>query len=211
MGDLWPAWAEAHADGLLLEIGVLATGHLVEIDFGGAVGLGGVEGLVESAHRSPVVAELLQRFDIESGVTRRVLHGGDDGVEVRLRGAAGHGGDGGIDDIDTCGGGFEDAGGVQAAGVMRVEVNRDADFIFERFDELLGGKGADESGHVFDAEHVCAHLFQLLGQADVVFKVVLVALRVQDVAGVAECAFADGVRVLAHCIHGGGEVGQVVE
>jgi hypothetical protein len=36
-GDFRPAVAEAHAGGLLLEVGVLAAGHLVEVDLGGAV------------------------------------------------------------------------------------------------------------------------------------------------------------------------------
>ena len=34
--DFLPAMTEAHGVGLLLEVGVLAAGHLVEIDFGGA-------------------------------------------------------------------------------------------------------------------------------------------------------------------------------
>ena len=45
--DLGPAMGDAHGVGLLLEVGVLAAGHLVEIDLGRAAFRRGVEGRVE--------------------------------------------------------------------------------------------------------------------------------------------------------------------
>ena len=54
--DLGPAVAEPHRRGLLLEVGVLAAGHLVEVDLGGAGAGRGVERRVELAHLLPVVA-----------------------------------------------------------------------------------------------------------------------------------------------------------
>ena len=42
--NLMPARTKAHGFGLLLEVGVLAAGHLVDVNLGGAGGRAGVEG-----------------------------------------------------------------------------------------------------------------------------------------------------------------------
>ena len=71
-GDLRPPVPEAHRFGLLLQVGVLAAGHLVEIDLGGA-GLGAaVERSVIFAHDLPVVGAFVQRVEIETRVARGV-------------------------------------------------------------------------------------------------------------------------------------------
>ena len=94
---------------------------------------------------------------------------------------------------------------------MRVEMDRQAHLILQRLHQLLRRKGPHQARHVLDAQHVRTHLFQFLGQAHVVLQVILVAFRVQDVAGVAQRAFADGVRLLAHGIHRRLQIGQVVQ
>lgn len=75
---------DAHALGLFLEVGVLTAWHFVEIDLGGAVWFGGVKGFVVAADVRPVVAEFVERIEIELGITRAVLQRGDDGIEVGL-------------------------------------------------------------------------------------------------------------------------------
>jgi hypothetical protein len=52
-------------------------------------------------------------------------------TELRFgwRGRAGQRGDGEVDDVDAGLGGLDDRGGVQAAGVVGVEVDRDADLL----------------------------------------------------------------------------------
>jgi hypothetical protein len=99
-----------------------------------------------------------------------MLQGGDDGVEVRLRGAAAHRGDREIDDVHAGVGGAQDRAGVDAAGVVRVEVDREADLLLERLHELVRGVGAAEAGHVLDREDVGAHALQLLRELHVVLE-----------------------------------------
>ena len=60
--------------------------------------------------------------------------------------------------------------------------------------------GLQQARHVLEAEDVGAGLLQLVGQADVVLQVVLGAVGIEDVAGVADRAFAELVR-LEHRVH----------
>lgn len=60
VGDFLPAVAEAHGVGLFLVVGVLAAGHLVEVDFGGAAAGSRVEGFVVSEDFFPVVGEIVE-------------------------------------------------------------------------------------------------------------------------------------------------------
>ena len=210
-GDFGPAGAEAHAFGLFAEVGVLAAGHFVEVDIGGAGAGSGVEGGVDGANGFPVIGGAVEGVEGEAGGAGGVvLEGGDDGVEVRLAGGAGHGGEGAIDDIDAGFGGFEDGGGGDAGGVVGVEVEGESDFVFEGFDELEGGVGFQEAGHVLDGEDVGAHFLELFGHPDVVSEGVFVALGVEDVAGVADGGFADAAGA-ADGLHGDLHVGEPVE
>ena len=72
-GQFVPALAQAHGLGLLLEIGVLAAGHLVQVDLGRAAAGSGVEGGVELAHHFPVIGVFVQR--VERQARRRAGRG----------------------------------------------------------------------------------------------------------------------------------------
>ena len=63
----------------------------------------------------------------------------DEGIEVRLRCHPRHGGEGRIGDIEPLFGPFENRGPLHAAHVVRMEVDRNANFAFERFDQFFGG------------------------------------------------------------------------
>ncbi len=208
--DLGPAVGNAHAGGLFLEVGVLAAGHFVEENLGAAGLRRGVERRVELADFFPVIGEFVERVEVQLGVARRVLERGDDAVEVRLRGAAGHRGDGEIDNVHTRLAGLEDAGRVDAAGVVRVEVDRNADLVLERLDQFLRGERAADAGHVFDREEVRAHLLQLLRELHVVLEGEFVPSGIEDVAGVADGGLANRMG-LVHRFHRDLEVRQVVE
>ena len=94
---------------------------------------------------------------------------------------------------------------------MGVEVDRDADFLLEGLHQVVGGLRFAEAGHVLDGKDVRAHRFDFLGLGDVVFQRILVALRVEDVAGVADRGLAERLAVLADGLHRDPHVGQVVE
>ena len=91
--------------------------------------------------------------------------GFDERVEIRLRRAARHRGHRGVGNVEACLGGVEDRRGLHAAGVVRVEMDRQAGFLAKRFDELGGRVRLAQSGHVFDGEDVCAQRLQLSARA----------------------------------------------
>ena len=162
------------------------------------------------AHDLPVVGKLVERGEVQAGVPRRVLQRGNNRVQVRLAGRAGHGRNGEIDDVHVRVGGFEYGAGVHAAGVVRVEMDRDADFFLQGLDQLIRRIGPAQSRHVLDRENVRAHLFQFLRELDVILQRVLRASRIEDVAGVADRRFANRVRLL-HRLHRDREIRRVVE
>src|SRR5207249_9340250 len=125
--DFAPTMAEAHGGGLFAQVGVLAAGNFMLIQARGT-GLGtGIKRKIIRANRFPIVGALVKRVDVELRVARSVTKRGDDGIEIGLAGAAAHGGDSDVGDVDSGIGSFQHGGGVDAAGVMRVKVDRDAD------------------------------------------------------------------------------------
>ncbi len=91
-----------------------------------------------------------------------------------------------------------------------MEVDRQVRLLAERRDELPGGRRLEQTGHVLDADDVGAGLLQLVRQTDVIFEVVFGAVGIEDVAGVADGAFAELAR-LAHRLHGDAHVLHPVE
>ena len=131
-------------------------------------------------------------------------------VEVGLAGLPAHGSHRRVGHVDSRVAGLQHAGGVDAAGVVGVEVNGDADFPAQRAHQLFGGIGLAQARHVLDGQDVRAHAFQFLGHAHVVLQRVLVAPRIEDVAGVADGGLAQAAGA-AHGLHRDLHVGQPVE
>ena len=163
LGDLGPPVRNPHAGGLLFEVRVLAAGHFMDIHLGRAGLRGGVEGCVVFADFLPVVGEAVERLEVELRVARCVLQRGHHRVEVGLRGAAAHGCERQIHHVDPGVARPQNASGVDAAGVMGVEVDGDAHLVLQRLDQLLSGVGSAQAGHVLDGQDVCAHALQFLG------------------------------------------------
>ena len=116
----------------------------------------------------------------------------DDGIEIGLAGTAAHGGDGAVGDVDSGIGSFQHGGGVDAAGVMRVKVDRDADFAAESLHQFECCIGLAEPGHIFYSEEVRAQFFQLLGHRDVILERIFWTAFVENVAGIANGGLANG-------------------
>ena len=87
---------------------------------------------------------------------------------------------------------LQDAGGLAAADVVGVEVDRQADLLAQGLDQPLGRVRLAEPGHVLDGDQVGPALLQLLRHRDVVLQVVLGPGGVEDVAGVADGRLAEG-------------------
>src|SRR6266478_3208723 len=125
-------------------------------------------------------------------VARGIAESCDDRVEVWLAGTATHGSEGCVSDIYTgicC---LQHRSGVETAGVVRVKVYRDGDFLAKGANELKGSVRLAQAGHVFNCQEMRAEFFQLLGHADVILERILWPAFVENIAGVADRGLADG-------------------
>ena len=91
-----------------------------------------------------------------------------------------------------------------------MEVDWDADLFFERFHKNFGGGGLEQACHVFQTEDMCPRGFELFGHVDVIFQVIFGAGGVENIACVADRAFAELSAVL-HGVHGHAHVFDPVE
>ena len=131
------------------------------------------------------------RVEVEAGVAVAAGQRGGDRAQVRLRGEAAHRGERAIDDVAAGLDGGQHRGGGDAAGVVGVEVDRQADLLLQRAYQFARGARLAHAGHVLDGQDVRAGLLQFLGQLDVVLQVVLRPRRVEHVAGVADRRLAE--------------------
>ena len=204
-GHLMPARFEPHAACLGLQVGELATGHLVQIDFRSRRLDAALEGGILVANTLPVVGDDADRTGIESRVALSVCQSFDNRTETGLRCAAGEGIHGRIDRIGTCFGRCQNARCRNAAGVMRVEMNGQADFVFQCLHQTARCGRLQQTRHVLETQHMGTGGLQLPCHADIVLEVVLGAVRIEDIAGVADRGLADAVRI-QHRVHGDAHV-----
>ena len=121
-----------------------------------------------------------------------------------MAGAQAQGAHGGIDDVGTCLDALQDGHGSQTCGVVAVDVNRDADGLLQLLHQIVAGIGGQQTGHILDADGVCAHLLQGLG---VGCKVLVV---VHGAEGVADAALHMSA-FLVGCLDGGLQVARIVQ
>ena len=202
--------AEAERLDLRLQVRVLAAGDLIAVDIGNGDLEALVEALIAQAHVGPVIGQLLQALRVEAGVALLTAQGLDERIHRRLAREVGQRSDGGVDHVHTGLGRHEVGRDLVVGGVVRVQVDGDADLLLEGADELLGGVRLEQAGHVLDGQHMCAAALELLGKVHVVFQRVAVARRVEDVAGVAHGALEE-LALTQHLVHGGLHVRHPVE
>ena len=135
--------AEAECLDLRLQVRVLPARHFVAVDIGRGRLKAAVKRRISQAHVRPVVAELLQLIRVEAGVAVLSVQRGDDRVHGRL---AGHGRqrvDRRVYDIHARLGCEQQRRHLVARGVVRVQVDGQADLALERGDQLLGCIGLE--------------------------------------------------------------------
>ena len=137
---------------------------------------------------------------IEAGVAGPETQRLDDRAQVRLRSEPAHRIQRAVDRIHAGIHCHQHAGRGDAAGVVRVEVHRDADLLLQRLDQRPGRARLAQARHVLDAQYVCARLLEFLRQPYVVLDVVLGLARVVQVSGVADRRLAEPVG-LEHRVH----------
>ena len=181
------------------------------IDLCGARAWGGIEWLIECKHLFPVIGKFVERVEVQLRIALSPGECGGHGVKVRLRGGARHRGNREIDHVHSGLGCGKHGSGIDAGCVVSVEMNGDADFLLQRAHQFPCRMRFTQSGHVFDAEHVCAHSLHFLGFFYIVFQRILIPAGIGNVAGVADGSFANRLAVVAHRLHRHCHVRQVIE
>jgi len=161
-------------------------------------------GNVLLAQLCKVCAHNVQLLQIQTGVVIGALQGSDQTLGGHVAGAQAQGAHGGIDDVGTCLDALQDGHGSQTCGVVAVDVNRDADGLLQLLHQIVAGIGGQQTGHILDADGVCAHLLQSLG---VGCKVLVV---VHGAEGVADAALHMSA-FLVGCLDGGLQVARIVQ
>ncbi len=158
---------------LVHQVGVHAAGDLVQQHAGVDLGhLGGVQEVaVLHRHLLQVLADLDQLGQVHVGLPLGLLHRHHQGLDGRLGGPQGEGGQAGVQHVHARLDGLQVAHGARAGGVVGVELHRDLDGLLDGLDDLVGVVGRDHAGHVLEDEGVGPHLFGLLGEVDVVVEI----------------------------------------
>ena len=204
--DFVPAVAEADGFGLLAQVGELAARHFMLVDFRVRIRIGFVDALIVRTDSSPVTGHFFHGIDVEVGLAVLAAQSVVQGAHARLARAAGKGGISDVDDVDTgVDGAVIRADGV-ARTVVRMEMDRQVDGIFQGRYQAVSGFRFQEAGHILDGDDIGAGILQFLGHVDIVFQIVFIAGRVEDIASVAEgdfgelVVFADGLDRAIHVV-----------
>jgi hypothetical protein len=145
---------EPHGARLFAQVGVLAARHLMQVDVRRAGPDVGLERGVVAAHALPVGRDGFERLDVDSGIAGRAAQGRGNRSQVGLRGQPAHRIEGAVNGVGAGVDRRQRACRADAARVVGVEVDRQADRVLERADEGMRRSGPADSGHVLDAEHL---------------------------------------------------------
>lgn len=154
LAHLVKAGAKAQRLHLGTQVGVLAARNLIAVDFGERRNKAVVKVLVAQTHVAPVVAQTLQAARVKPGVALLSAQRLDKRVERGLAGEARQRRNGAVDNIHAGLGGHQVGGNLVVGGVVAVQVNGHANLLLERLDQLSGGIGLEQAGHVLDADGV---------------------------------------------------------
>ena len=154
--DLLELLPQAERDRLLAQVGELAAGDLVGVDAAGRRRQPRLERRVDPAGGLPVGLQRAHRVEVEPGLPRRVVGGGDQRGERRLRRGAGHRGGGGVDGVHARVDRGEQGRELAARGVVGVQVDGQVEALAQRGHQGARRRGAQQPGHVLDGEHVRA-------------------------------------------------------
>ena len=91
-----------------------------------------------------------------------------------------------------------------------MEMDREIDSIFQRRDQGIGSFRLEETCHIFDGDDIRTGILHLFRKVSVVFQRVLLAVRIHDIAGVAEAGFSE-LFFLADFVDGDGHMAELVQ
>ena len=153
---------------LAFQVGEHAAGDLRVEDAGIGADEGAFElGVLRTHDVTEVGRDVEQQVHVEAGVELGALEDFNHRFGRRVAGAHRHRRDRGVDDLGAGFGGLDQRRDRHAGGGVRVDVDRQVGDLLDRLDQVVGDVGAEQRGHVLDAQAVGAHFGEFLGQLDV--------------------------------------------
>ena len=205
-----PTLFQTHRPRLRLEVGELATRHFVQIDLGRRCLKRRLKRRILTTDRFPIVGNLADRADVQTCVTLGKAQRLNDGPQRRLRCVARQRVHCGVHCVHTGLGCGHNGRNCSTGRVVCVEVDRQADLFFQRTNQRASGGGLQQTGHILQTQNMGTCITQLLTHIDVVFQVILRAVRIVDVTRVADRAFTD-LATVDHRVHRDAHVFHPVE
>ena len=199
--DFLKAIPKAQRFHLRPEVGVLAAGNFVAVYVRGGGFQTVVKVFIPQSHIRPVVRQLLHPAQVHSGVPLRAMQRRHHSIQRRLAGQARHRRAGCVHHIHTGLGRHQQRRHLISGGVVGMQVDWDANLLFQRGNQLFGGVGLQQAGHILDCQHVGAPLFQFLRQIHIVPQSIFILCLVQNVAGIAHGGLQQ-LSLIQHLIHG---------
>ena len=180
------------------------------VDFRIRISIGFVDAFVVRTDRSPVTGHFFHGIDVEVRLAVLAAQCVVQGAHARLARTAGKGGISDVDDVDT----GVDSAVIRADGIARtvmgMEMDRQVDGIFQGRYQAVCRFRFQEAGHILDGDDVGAGVLQFFRHVDVVFQIVFIPGRVEDIASVAQGDFGQFV-VFPDGLDGAVHVVQAVE
>jgi len=146
------------------QVGVHAAGDLVHEDVDVHAAEVDEDLGVLFPHLFEVVCDGDELFKVDARFERPTLHARHQGLDGRLAGALGEGGDGAVHHVGAGLEAREIGHGGHAAGVVGVDLDGKARLLLDGPDKGGGLHGADDARHVLDADRVGAHGLHVPGE-----------------------------------------------
>ena len=188
---------------LVFHVGQHATWHLSHQNTAVGTFQGTFELGVLLTNLTEVSGNLFQQQQVDTGITLGASQCCNDGFGSRVAVGHGHGRNGSINAVNTGFHSLQDGHVGQTGSRVRMQLNFQVSLGFQAGNQLESVIRRQYTGHVFNGDGVCTHVFDLFGQIDPGFQ------RVNRTGGVRQCAL--GVfALLFHCFQCGVQVARVV-
>ena len=158
----------------------------------------------------PVPRQRIQVLGLQSRVPIRKPHCLYDRIEIWLRRSTRHRGQSRIGNIESHIAGHQDRCRLNTCRIMRVEMNRDPNFLLQCLHKFGSGRRLAQTRHILNGQQVCPPLLQFPGKTHIVFEVILRATRIKNISRVTNRRFAEHA-CFANRIHGDSHVRCPVE
>ena len=192
---------QAEALYLAFQVCILSAGHFVAVYVGRRRFNPAFEGCIALPCRGPVIGQLLQSRNRKARITLSTLKSRDNGIHRRVACQRRHRVYGAVNYISA---GFRSqqiSGHLVSGGIMRMEMNRERNLIFESSHQLFRGIRLEKAGHILDRQYMRAAPLKLLCHINIILKSVLIALRIGYISGIAYRRLADLI-LLYDLLHG---------